>query len=146
MKVLHLQALLPVWLHMDTFIELDEPAKKQLLLLSDLDYASANMIVQKMVKKPPLNPSAYVVSCVKHARRLFCDSDVGPCLAQAWCYYSSFVVRIIAGARSNGCVSDQRLRAAAAQKFFVVLVWCFLDSFTTPAHLPATQITNCTLY
>ncbi len=82
--------MLPVWLHMNTFIQLDEPAKKQLLLLSDLDYASANMIVQKMVKKPPLNPSAYVVSCVKHARRHYCDSDVVHMLTQtqAWCYYS----------------------------------------------------------
>ena len=68
MFVLRLQAN-PVWLRMDIFSVLDECAQNQLLLLSDLDYNAANTIMQKLVSHPPSNPSAYVVSCVKHARQ-----------------------------------------------------------------------------
>jgi hypothetical protein len=58
---------------MDIFGSLDESARNQLLLLWDLDDKLANEIIHKLVYHWPVNPSAYVVSCVKHARhRVIC--------------------------------------------------------------------------
>ena len=111
---------------MDIYEALDGSAQHQLLLLWDLDDKLANEIIHKLLCHQPVNPSAYVVSCVKHARHRACS---GPC-SQARCYILTlFCVSLLElGETAAGLTSVAVGTVSGAAKQLLLFVLRFLVS------------------